>query len=40
MARISGVSKNLIAFLDLIAWSEGSKGEGADGYNLIVNPGC
>jgi muramidase (phage lysozyme) len=39
MARISGVSKNLIAFLDLIAWSEGTKGKGDDGYNLIVNPG-
>ena len=38
MARISGVSKNLNAFLDLIAWSEGTKGKGDDGYNDIVDP--
>jgi muramidase (phage lysozyme) len=39
MARITGVSKNLIAFLDLIAWAEGTAGKGDDGYNLIVHPG-
>ena len=38
MARITGVSKNLIAFLDLIAWAEGTAGKGDDGYNDIVDP--
>lgn len=37
MARITGVSKNLIAFLDLIAWAEGTAGKD-DGYNDIVDP--
>ncbi|MCZ0751146.1 glycoside hydrolase family 104 protein [Aeromonas enteropelogenes] len=32
-------SQNLTAFLDLIAWSEGTKGLGDDGYNKLVNPG-
>ena len=38
MDRITGVSKNLIAFLDLIAWAEGTAGKGDDGYNDIVDP--
>jgi len=36
MAVITGVSKNLIAFLDLLAYSEGTKGKGDDGYNILV----
>lgn len=36
MARISGISKNLHAFLDMIAVSEGTKGRGDDGYNILV----
>ncbi len=32
-------SRNLTAFLDLIAFSEGTKGLGDDGYNKLVNPG-
>lgn len=36
MARLQGISKNLNAFLDLIAFSEGVKGVGDDGYNIIV----
>ena len=27
---------NVVAFLDMLAWSEGTKGKGDDGYNIIV----
>ena len=36
MARLGGISQNLNAFLDLIAFSEGTKNRGDDGYNIIV----
>ncbi|MGL5841176.1 MAG: glycoside hydrolase family 24 protein [Aeromonas hydrophila] len=32
-------SRNIRAFLDLLAFSEGTKGLGDDGYNKLVNPG-
>jgi muramidase (phage lysozyme) len=32
-------SANLAAFLDMLAFSEGTKGLGDDGYNKLVNPG-
>lgn len=32
-------SRNLTAFLDMLAFSEGTKGRGDDGYNKLVNPG-
>ncbi|MGL6369386.1 glycoside hydrolase family 24 protein [Aeromonas hydrophila] len=32
-------SRNLTAFLDMLAFSEGTKGLGDDGYNKLVNPG-
>jgi muramidase (phage lysozyme) len=32
-------SVNLTAFLDMLAFSEGTKGLGDDGYNKLVNPG-
>ena len=35
MARINEHS-NVVAFLDMLAWSEGTKGKGDDGYNIIV----
>jgi muramidase (phage lysozyme) len=35
MARIAA-SKNLCAFLDMIAHSEGTAGKGDDGYNVLV----
>lgn len=35
MARINEHS-NVVAFLDMLAWSEGTKGKGDDGYNVIV----
>lgn len=38
MARLSGISRQLNAFLDLIAFSEGTIGLGDDGYNKLVNP--
>lgn len=38
MARINAPTK-IKAFLDLIAWAEGTIGLGDDGYNKIVNPG-
>lgn len=36
MARLKAISRNLAAFLDMIATSEGTIGRGDDGYNLIV----
>lgn len=42
MARVSASKaggQNVIAFLDMIAHSEGTAGRGDDGYNVIVNPG-
>lgn len=36
MARLPGISRNLNAFLDMIAVSEGTTGIGDDGYNCIV----
>lgn len=43
MAPINGVqlncSRNMAAFLDLLAYAEGTKGRGdQDGYNKLVNP--
>lgn len=38
MARLQGISRNLNAFLDMIAFSEGTIGLGDDGYNKLVNP--
>ena len=35
MAKINE-QKNILAFLDMLAWSEGTKGKGDDGYNIIV----
>jgi muramidase (phage lysozyme) len=32
-------SRNVRAFLDMLAFSEGTKGRGDDGYNKLVNPG-
>ena len=32
-------SSNTKAFLDMLAFSEGTKGRGDDGYNKLVNPG-
>lgn len=36
MARLQGISSNLNAFLDMIAFSEGTADLGDDGYNIIV----
>ena len=36
MARLPGISRNLGAFLDMIAVSEGTAGIGDDGYNVLV----
>lgn len=36
MARLPGISRNLNAFLDMIAVSEGTAGIGDDGYNVLV----
>lgn len=36
MARLPGISRNLSAFLDMIAVSEGTAGKGDDGYNVLV----
>jgi muramidase (phage lysozyme) len=36
MARLTGISANLTAFLDMIAVSEGTAHLGDDGYNIIV----
>lgn len=36
MARLKGISRNLSAFLDMIAYSEGTLGRGDDGYNILV----
>lgn len=36
MARLKGISKSLDAFLDMIAFSEGTINQGDDGYNVIV----
>lgn len=38
MARIE-CSRNLAAFLDMLAFSEGTIGRGDDGYDKLVNPG-
>lgn len=38
MAKINE-PKNILAFLDMLAWSEGTKGRGDDGYNVIVGGG-
>ena len=35
MARLPGISKNLNAFLDMLAYSEGTAGRGDDGYNVL-----
>lgn len=35
MARLTNISRNLNAFLDMIAYSEGTIGKGDDGYNII-----
>lgn len=35
MARIA-CTRNLAAFLDMLAWSEGTAGIGDDGYNVLV----
>ena len=37
MARINE-HPNVAAFLDMLAWSEGTIGKGDDGYNDIVDP--
>jgi muramidase (phage lysozyme) len=42
MAKISNAlagGKNVLAFLDMLAHSEGTAGIGDDGYNVLVNPG-
>jgi len=36
MARINPCGKNLVAFLDMLAFSEGTLGIGDDGYNVLV----
>lgn len=36
MPRLKTISRNLAAFLDTIATSEGTVGRGDDGYNVIV----
>lgn len=38
MARLKGINSNLAAFLDMLAWSEGTEAvKGSDdGYNVIV----
>jgi len=36
MPRITTCSRNLSAFLDMLAWSEGTAGRGDDGYNVMV----
>jgi muramidase (phage lysozyme) len=36
---LTAPTQNQKAFLDMIAMSEGTKGKGDDGYNMIVNPG-
>lgn len=36
MPRSTQYSRNLSAFLDMLAWSEGTAGIGDDGYNVIV----
>lgn len=38
MARVSE-HPNIIAFLDMLSWSEGTLGLGDDGYNVIVGGG-
>jgi muramidase (phage lysozyme) len=38
-ATTQSYSRNLTAFLDMLAFSEGTKGVGDDGYNKLVNPG-
>jgi len=36
MARFSNLHPNVNAFLDMLAYSEGTAGKGDDGYNVIV----
>lgn len=36
MTRLAIATRNLCAFLDMIAWSEGTLGRGDDGYNVLV----
>jgi len=38
MAKIDG-HPNVVAFLDMLAWSEGTLGQGNDGYNVMVGGG-
>lgn len=35
MPRIKLIHNNLAAFLDMIAWAEGTKDKGDDGYNVM-----
>ncbi|WP_235660921.1 hypothetical protein [Aeromonas veronii] len=34
----SNCHPQVAAFLDMLAWSEGTLGRGDDGYNKLVNP--
>lgn len=36
MPRTKGLHPNIAAFLDMIAYSEGTAGHGDDGYNIVV----
>ncbi|WP_043823404.1 glycoside hydrolase family 24 protein [Aeromonas veronii] len=36
----SNCHPQVAAFLDMIAYAEGTKGRGDDGYNKLVNPAC
>jgi muramidase (phage lysozyme) len=36
VARLTAIGRNLNAFLDMLAWSEGTAGRGDDGYNVLV----
>lgn len=36
MPRIVTAARNIAAFLDMLAWSEGTAGIGDDGYNVLV----
>ncbi len=36
MTRLAGLDANTMAFLDMIAYSEGTAGRGDDGYNILV----
>lgn len=39
MPRTKGLHQNMAAFLDMIAYSEGTSGHGDDGYNIVVGYG-